>query len=133
MEENKSEFNMVTDTLARLGDTLRKLQELGADQNVEHSIKQICKIGYVKQFFIQAVGLLSEEYVLKNKNKILSITSNDVKVFENVGFGITKNRGARAVFSSELDITLDLIMVDMLRDLRSNGFFTNKNKQDGNL
>jgi len=114
MEENKSEFNMVTDTLARLGDTLR----LDNPEYISLGRGQHRKIKLVKDLFLQSIPLLDKKDIERFNNVLRGI-----HYFYGV-YGTANGKEFRKPrYNTEVEEELNNFLIDLQVALQTNGFF----------
>src|SRR3990167_778365 len=123
-QDVKAPFNMALNTLERLGSTLSKISATESDPLLPLGIRQAMKVILVRQFFIQATPLLTEEVVTKHQSKVLELKPNSrqiIKVLSGGQHQITND--TKDVFDWELNKKLDEILLEIQRELQKEKYF----------
>lgn len=116
MSEEKAPFNSAIDTLERLADIMRKRTRVLEIPGISDAIKQGVTLELTKEYFRQAIPLLSKEGrgelrgVLKLKQDIMNITDNQ---------GNVKRKEKK--YSENLDDNLDNYLINIQIDLQDKG------------
>ncbi|RPJ79780.1 MAG: hypothetical protein EHM20_00310 [Alphaproteobacteria bacterium] len=121
-EKEQAPFNMALNTLERLGTILKEIKEISCNPFFRNEQKQEVKISLVRQFFSNAVPLLSIEYVKEMTPKILSLIPLQKHIVYNNGLSSCSSESETA-YSFALDNKLDVIIIELQCKLQEKGHF----------
>lgn len=126
-----AKFNMAVATLQRLSTLLTKIEDSTADLTLPLELAQKRKILLTQQFYIQASPLLSEDFKKKHGQKILNIVPTEVKVVQRRRMNDSLDVGKTIVYSPELEILLNDLLILIQEDLQIKGHFMPPRDEEG--
>lgn len=130
--EEEAVFNMALDTLSRLGEILREIKTNTSNPEIPKEIKQEIKVNQTRQFFVQASPLLPVEYVEENLDEIMNLKPKQIRIMEKGESSSVKFKGYDAVYSPELEIYLDKLLIKLQIKLQERGhFMPSPEKEEG--
>jgi len=121
-DSNGAPFNMAISTLMRLSEILTDITKLSTMFDFSAETRQGMKVNLIKQFFSQATPLLKPEAVKEFMEQVLNLKSVAKPLYIRKG-SYANLKGAQVVYSPELEIQLDTIIINLQIKLQEQGYF----------
>lgn len=129
MNEEKAPFNSALDLLERLSNILTHITKVKQNTFLDLHDKQGYVLSLVKDYYVQAIPLLSQE-ARKNLKKVLSMKQAEAFIVEN---GRTTKR-RRKIYTDEVENQINDILIAIQTDLQDVGkYFMPPRKKLGSV